>query len=224
MGEVFLKEAGVTIRKSTRAKHLQIRICPRRGAELVIPKGVTLKTARGFLKKHEAWIRSKMPDMLEPTPFSEGKDIPILGALRRIVLTSEPENSLTKTQLRVNGASQSVDGEVRAFLHQLAYETVSSYVQEYASRLGVSYGKISIRDTHAQWGSCSPKGNLSFCWRIILSPEAVVRYLAAHEVSHLIERNHSDQFWKIVRSLCPGYENHRQWLKENSRQLHSYGS
>ncbi len=61
-----------------------------------------------------------------------------------------------------------------------------------------------------------------FSWRLIMAPPDVLDYVVAHEVAHLREMNHSHRFWAIVADLCPDYETHRRWLRENGSQLHRY--
>jgi len=84
-------------------------------------------------------------------------------------------------------------------------------------------GRISVRDTRSRWGSCSAKGNLSFSWRLILAPEFVLNYVVAHEVAHLIERNHGPKFWKLVARLDDQADAARKWLRRNGEALHRMG-
>jgi predicted metal-dependent hydrolase len=79
---------------------------------------------------------------------------------------------------------------------------------------------VSMKDTKSRWGSCSHDGNLSFSWRIVMAPEHVIDYLAAHEVAHLAEMNHSDRFWVICEDLCPRADEAKRWLKRNGAMLH----
>src|SRR2546429_157183 len=59
-----------------------------------------------------------------------------------------------------------------------------------AARIGRPLTRVGVRDTRSRWGSCSAKGSLSFSWRLVLMPEAVMDYVVAHEVAHLVEMNH----------------------------------
>ncbi|HJU16874.1 MAG TPA: M48 family metallopeptidase, partial [Stellaceae bacterium] len=90
-------------------------------------------------------------------------------------------------------------------------------------RLGRSVAQVGVRDTRSRWGSCSASGNLSFCWRLVLAPESVLDYVVAHEVAHLVERNHGPRFWRLVDSLYPDSAAARLWLKEHRAELLSYG-
>ena len=91
------------------------------------------------------------------------------------------------------------------------------------AQLGVPIKRICVRDQSSRWGSCSNTGVLSFSWRLILAPPFVLDYLAAHEVSHLVELNHSPRFWRLVKRLYPQVERAKVWLDANGTDLHRYG-
>ncbi|MZP31264.1 DUF45 domain-containing protein [Heliobacterium undosum] len=92
-------------------------------------------------------------------------------------------------------------------------------VGEIAGRLGYAYGKVTIRDQKTRWGSCSSKRNLSFNWRLVLFPPAVMDYVIVHELCHLQELNHSARFWTLVERHVPDYALHRRWLRERGREF-----
>jgi predicted metal-dependent hydrolase len=74
--------------------------------------------------------------------------------------------------------------------------------------------QIKIKEQKRRWGSCSSKGNIYFNWRIIMAPDQVIDYIVVHEISHLIHRNHSPIFYKLVESIMPDYKKRRKWLKD----------
>ena len=76
-------------------------------------------------------------------------------------------------------------------------------VDYWADRLGVTYNRLTLRDTSTRWGSCSAKGNLSFSWKVFVMPERLVDYLIVHELSHRRYMNHSQQFWDMVETYIP---------------------
>jgi hypothetical protein len=94
---------------------------------------------------------------------------------------------------------------------------------KFAAALGVPIKRITVRDQSSRWGSCSTTGLLSFSWRLILAPSHVLDYLAAHEVAHLVEMNHSPRFWRLVQRLCPGHGHAKAWLDAHGADLHRYG-
>ncbi|MBI5200923.1 MAG: M48 family metallopeptidase [Elusimicrobia bacterium] len=89
----------------------------------------------------------------------------------------------------------------------------------WAPRLAVDYGRVSVRDQKTRWASCSSKGDLSFNWRLVFAPQAVMDYVVIHELAHRREMNHSRRFWAIVAEHSPDHREHRRWLHENYRAL-----
>jgi hypothetical protein len=88
-----------------------------------------------------------------------------------------------------------------------------------AAQLDRKVARITVRDTTTRWGSCSATGNLAFSWRLIMAPEAVLHYVVAHEVAHLVEMNHGPRFWKLVERLVPHVGRQRAWLNCNRAWL-----
>ena len=87
-------------------------------------------------------------------------------------------------------------------------------VEYYAELMGVSYGRITIREQKTRWGSCSCKGNLNFNWKLMLMPPEILDYVVVHELAHRKEMNHSRDFWKIVEQVLPDYQERRKRLRE----------
>ena len=96
--------------------------------------------------------------------------------------------------------------------------------RRYAEQLGVNIASISVRDQLSRWGSCSSAGALSFSWRLILAPPYVLDYLAAHEVAHVVEMNHSRRFWRVLRDINPDMDRAKAWLDAHGAGLHRYGA
>lgn len=110
------------------------------------------------------------------------------------------------------------EGEL-AELKARAREEFSALAAKWAPRLGVTYGKITIRAQKSRWGSCSAQGNLNFNCLLMLSPPEVREYVAVHELCHRKHMNHSGAFWAEVARALPDYEARRRWLKEQGSAL-----
>lgn len=92
-------------------------------------------------------------------------------------------------------------------------------VTSLAKSLGVDFRRVSIRDLKYRWGSCTPGGTLIFNWRILQAPPVVIDYLVVHELAHLLEQNHSPEFWNIVQVHAPAATKARAWLRTHGHRL-----
>ncbi len=106
--------------------------------------------------------------------------------------------------------------EIRA-LADSALEYIPKRVAHYAKQIGVSYGKITVRNQVSRWGSCSSQGNLNFNCTLMLCPPDVIDYVVIHELCHRRHMNHSKAFWALVEKHCPEWKAKREWLKLNGQ-------
>lgn len=111
----------------------------------------------------------------------------------------------------------------RSALERRYKEAARSYIPKrvsyYHAMTGGEYNRITIRDQKTRWGSCSSKGTLSFNWRLMLAPPAILDYVVVHELCHLTHMNHSPAFWQAVETILPDYKSSRAWLKEHGSEL-----
>ncbi len=98
-------------------------------------------------------------------------------------------------------------------------QIIPDKVRFYAEKIGVDYGRVTIRNQKTRWGSCSAKGNLNFNCLLMLAPEDVLDYVVIHELCHRKEMNHSPRFWSEVAKIMPDYKNSKIWLKENGNDI-----
>ena len=107
----------------------------------------------------------------------------------------------------------------RSYYMESARKIFKRKTAAYARRMGVTYGRITIREQKTRWGSCSSAGNLNYNWRLIFAPEEIVDYIVVHELAHRLEMNHSKAFYNIVESVLPDYRKAQKWLRENGGSL-----
>lgn len=110
------------------------------------------------------------------------------------------------------------EDEIRALARQ-AMKVIPERVAYYAPLIGVTYGRITIRNQKTRWGSCSSKGNLNFNCLLMLTPPEVIDSVVVHELCHRKEMNHSDRFYSEVLRVFPEYHKWNRWLKENGGKL-----
>ncbi len=105
--------------------------------------------------------------------------------------------------------------EEKQIIIDRALRLIPERVKHYAASVGVTYGRITIRNQKTRWGSCSTNGNLNFNYLLADMPEEVLDYVVVHELCHRQEMNHSPKFWSEVGKAFPEYKKVRKWLKEN---------
>ncbi len=219
--------APVSIRVNPRARRLVLRIdAASRQVELVLPKGVAAEHGIKFLAAQRGWIAAHLLALPIPVPFAEGAIVPVFGVPHRIRREGDPAAppvAILGGEIRVRGDPAHLARRVRDHLVRLAREDLTRRARLCAARIGRPLARVGVRDTKSRWGSCSAKGALSFSWRLVLTPEAVIDYVVAHEVAHLAEMNHGPRFWRLVQSLNPDCAMPRAWLKRHRGRLFSYG-
>lgn len=104
-------------------------------------------------------------------------------------------------------------------LRERAKSVLAQRTAYFARQIGVTYGRITVRDQKTRWGSCSQTGNLNFNFRLILAPSEVLDYVVVHELCHRRQMNHSAQFWQEVAQVLPDYRKRKAWLTENGWRL-----
>lgn len=221
----------IRLRRHRRARRYTLRIHPTdREAILTMPPRGTLGEAKEFAQLHGGWIAARLGRLPKAAPFQTGTVVPLRGVAHRIVHRAGERGTVwTETRdsgekiLCVAGDVDYIDRRVRDYLKREARKDLQKSALAYAQVLGVRVKRLSIRDQSSRWGSCTSAGSLSFSWRLILAPAYVLDYLAAHEVAHLVEMNHSARFWRVVARVCPSVERAKRWLDTYGNDLHRYG-
>lgn len=217
----------VKVRLDPRARRLIVKVHPATGiVSVTAPVRGGLEAALAFARRERAWIARQLAQVPPPVTLAPGATIPFRD-VPHVIHAAEygPAPVWCEGQvIRVRGAVEHVPRRVLDFLKREARARFEACVLVHAARLGVRPARISIRDTSTRWGSCSPARILSFSWRLILAPDFVLDYVAAHEVAHLLEMNHGPRFWAHVRTLIPEMDVARAWLKTEGCQLQRYAA
>lgn len=226
MGTHFLQGAPdvpVILRQSARARRISLRISQLDGrVTLTVPQGVSDAEALGFARQKEEWIRGHLAKRGADAVVAHGAEIPLGGQPFLIVPGPGRRVEIAQNRIAVPGAPERVGPRLMGHLKQIARARLAGACDNYAARLGRPYAKISIRDTRSRWGSCTSAGTLMFSWRLIMAPPEVLDYVAAHEVAHLAEMNHSGAFWAQVERIYGDHKPPRHWLRSHGNDLHRY--
>ena len=221
----------VDIRRHPRARNYTLRVGgPGKPPVLTMPERGSIAEAHRFLERHAGWLRRQIDRLPPAIPIADGWPVPLRGELHTIHHDPAHRGTVTIGEddkgpaLFVSGEAAHLRRRVLDFLKREARRDIEAAVARHAERLGVSPKAIRYRDQITRWGSCTTRGHLSFSWRLIMAPPVVLDYLAAHEVAHLSEMNHSRRFWQLCKSLVPETEVARAWLAAQGPALHAIGA
>ena len=173
----------------SRRKSLAIEITPELQVVVRAPARMPVREINAFVQEKDDWIRAHLQRMEEKKRLREQHREPAF---------SEEELQELATQ---------------------AMTLIPQKVRYYAQIIGVTYGRITIRNQRTRWGSCSGKGNLNFNCLLLLMPEEVLDYVVVHELCHRKEMHHSARFWEEVEKILPDYRQRRKWLKDNGGRI-----
>lgn len=215
----------VVVRRRS-SRRIVIRYQPlRRHVSLTLPRSVSIRQGLNFVQAKEAWVAQQIARHSHSIPFADGQIIPLLGkpcTLRHV--GGRGTVTLQESGLLVHGQPEFMHRRVEDWLKRYAKTIIASLASQKAEAIGRRIKKITVRDTHSHWGSCSASGTLSFSWRLALAPYEVLDYVVCHEVAHLKFHNHSADFWTLVETLCPDWQRHYDWIKQNGASLYQYGN
>ena len=228
--------AQVVVRISPRARRVSLRLDPARDCVVLVrPKRVSQAAVMAFVATKAAWIARHLKTLPPRVGFCDGAVIPYRGVDHVIRLRPDARGGVWRegTAIMVAGRAEHAPRRIKDWLKQEARRVLLPVAEAMAAQVDASITRLSVRDTRSRWGSCSRDGRLSFSWRLILTPETVLTYVAAHEVAHLKHLNHGRAYWRLLTSLMQAYAaqigeeidvaSARQWLRRSGAALHRYG-
>lgn len=244
------REVPVRLVANARARRVILKVDPvAREVTLTSPSPRGFSRALAFARRHEAWIAERLEALPDAVPFVHGAIVPVRGVAHRIHHdTAAPARQPVRLErasdaamqdlplfagdggpgstprLVVAGEAAHVGRRVTDWLKREARRDLTDATLAHAAAFGTAPARIALRDTASRWGSCSTTRTISYSWRLILAPPHALDYVAAHEAAHLVEHNHGDRFWRLVRSRIADIDTPMAWLKENGHALHRYGA
>ncbi|MDI1327832.1 MAG: SprT family zinc-dependent metalloprotease [Brevundimonas sp.] len=223
---------GVAARLSVnpRARRLSIRIDARVGeAVLIAPSERKLADVVAFARTKASWMRQRLAERPHGTPLEPGAVIDLFGRPTRLIATGGAGAArLTEDEdgpvIASGGEGEAYARRVENLFKRVARETLQTRTDVHLRTLGQRPVRMSIADPKSRWGSCSPHNrSIRYSWRVVMAPSAVIDYLAAHEVAHLVHADHSPAYWSVVQSLVGDHRPFRKWLRDNGPALHAVG-
>ena len=163
----------------------------------------------------------KYPAVASAKEFVSGEALMYLGKnYQLLIVDAEIEGIELDKQFKISKKNQAIANDLFKQWYKIkAIEKIQPLALEYAKNLGVKFKECKISEMKYRWGSCTPKNNINFNWRIIKAPMFVVRYIVVHELIHLIECNHTPIFWNILSIQVPDYQKAKDWLKSKGHLL-----
>ena len=231
-GQTLPLDGGSTLLLSVnpRARRISIRIDARAGwAVVVAPRERLLADAVAFARSKAGWIAERLEARVEGRPLEPGQTIPLHGRDTRLEAagTTGAARLAEGAQgpvIRSGGEGEAFARRVENLLKREARQTLLDRTEVHIRALNQKPVKVSIVDTRSRWGSCSPHNrSIRYSWRVVLAPPAVLDYLAAHEVAHLVHADHSPAYWSVVHGLVGDHRPFRAWLKAHGQALHAVG-
>lgn len=220
------RELPLRIVENDRARRLTLRIdAGGRGLRITVPPGLARGEVERFLDRHQGWLETRLAKLPDRPQVRPGVKLPLRGVPHLIVHEPGKRGTVSvgeedgKPALIVHGERLHLPRRLADFLKREARRDIEALVARHTATVGRRAKAVRFRDTSSRWGSCTSEGTLSFSWRIMMAPPAVIDYLVAHEVAHLREMNHGPKFWALCKELCPRTEEARAWLKRNGGAL-----
>jgi predicted metal-dependent hydrolase len=200
-----------------------------RDASVVVhaPRGTPEGKIRQAVEARKLWLFQKInhaqkyPSTRQRKEFVSGETIAYLGRNYRLEVVNKATEGV-QFHSRFIIARQNQPQAARLFRQwyiDRAKERILLRTRYFAEAMGVAFNCILISDLKVRWGSCTPRSNLNFNWRILKAPSFVIDYIVVHELAHLIEANHTPRFWNIVFVQVPRWEQAKNWLREHGDLL-----
>lgn len=221
----------VQIHRTNRRKTASIKVL-QGVVQVVVPKTLSQQAIDDLIANKSNWIRQKLMQqqsvpVSKPKQFVSGESFTYLGRNYRLkVLPGQVAPvKLKHGYLQVTVApdqksdQQLIRQRLRDWYLHCAMDKLEQKTSKYAEQMGIQPTQIKVKEYKSRWGSCNTRGEISYNWKIIMTPHRIVDYVVIHELCHLIHHNHSPEYWHQVRSIVPDYQSKRDWLKTNAGLL-----
>jgi predicted metal-dependent hydrolase len=209
------------VRRSDRARRVRVTVDATRGVEVVLPRRAPEREAAAAIRELRPWIERRVAELegARAAVAARGDTVPYLG--RTLALLGERGRSRVarRGDVLVVPFGEARTPALERGYRRAARSEIAPRLERACALAGTSYTGLTIRGQRTRWASCSRSGAMSFNWRLLLAPEAVLDYVVWHEVCHLEVHDHSPRFWRLVAARSPGYREHVRWLRVNGPTL-----
>jgi predicted metal-dependent hydrolase len=209
-----------TIRRSPRARRVRVSVDGSGEIEVVLPRRAPERAAAQAVQELEGWIERRRRSLARAAAEVERPEgtVPYLGTDLRLV----PQPGRTRVHRRSDDLlvpTRDAGPALERWYRRQARAEIGPRLDAATARAGTTYSGLTIRGQKTRWASCSSSGHMSFNWRLLLAPEAVLDYVVEHEVCHLERMDHSPRFWALLESRVPDWREHARWLRRYGATL-----
>lgn len=223
-----------TLRKSRRAKYLQLKVCPEAGLEVVVPHRIGHYDIDNLLSTYRHWIEKRLkifhsrasqntslPTKIQLLMSDEVWQVHRVSAMGAPKLLVRPDNTL----IIMGDLSDLENAQIvlKKWLRLKAKSLLEPLMEKLSAETGLCYQKITLREQKSRWGSCSSDGSIALNCKLIFLPLHLVRYILIHELCHTRHFNHSKRFWHLVSQFDPHFAQHRREINARYKELGRWG-
>jgi predicted metal-dependent hydrolase len=208
------------VRRSNRARRVRVTVDPDGAVVVTLPKRAPSRAAAEAVTELSPWIARRRRALAGAAEAVAGPPGTVAYLGRALALVPEPKR--TRAHRRGDVVLVPADGAgpaLERFYRRAARAEITSKLDAAVARAGTTYTGLTIRGQRTRWASCSAQGAMSFNWRLLLAPEAVLDYVVEHEVCHLEVMDHSPRFWRLLESRVPDWREHAAWLRRYGSAL-----
>jgi len=209
-----VSEIPYRVRRSARARSVRVSVDAEQGVEVVLPSRAREREAAAAMRELRPWVERRLRTLARARAELglRAGFVPYLGTALELVPEPGRERVTRRADRLVVPAGDARPALERWFRRRARAE-VAPRLDRACAAAGTAYGKLSIRGQRTRWASCSPAGDMSFNWRLLLAPEPVLDTVVWHEVCHLEVLDHSPRFWALLERRCPEHREHQRWLR-----------
>jgi predicted metal-dependent hydrolase len=234
-----LDDMTFSVRRNKRRRSIALVLTPEGKLRLLAPAWISLRDLGRFLRQHAGLIHHRV---LRLHPFctrqheslKDGSRVFYLGKAHVLRVTRESQHpsqcTLRGDEIEINipdclseeGLASEVKLELRLWYKKQARREFGERVEHWSARLGVSYGRLIVTSPERRWGSCNARDDIRLNWRLILATPELIDYVAAHELCHVVHKNHRAAFWRRLGSVMPDYSARRRQLRAWEKSVISH--
>ena len=228
-GIIFGSDININIKRKLILKKVSIKISKKR-IDIKAPYFLSDKSLDQLINSKKFWINKQLDiqyksQLFKKKEYVNGENFLYLGEIYKLkIIVGDKFYVKIKDNFLLAHVKDKEDiAKIKKLISKWYLTKSLIYFKEqtenYALANNLALHSVKVRNYKARWGSCSVKGDISFNWRLIMSPLKIIKYVIIHELMHLKEHNHSPKYWDHVKILYPDVKEAKEWLMYNGQTL-----